>query len=208
MEALQGRIEKAHTATEIIFKGIRHDQWALPTPCTDWDVRTLANHMVGGYRLFHAAITGTGDGMDFEADWLGTDPVTEYTNAATDVLTAWRAPDVLERTLTISVGPVPGQIAALIHLTEVIVHGIDLAVATSQEQLIDDGSAEDLLTTMHQMGIMGQFRVQGIFQPELPAPSDAPAHRRLMAFLGRDANWQPAARAWAYRPAVQILKRR
>jgi uncharacterized protein (TIGR03086 family) len=191
MEALQGRIEKAHTATEIIFEGIRRDQWALRTPCAAWDVRALANHMVGGYRLFHAAIAGTGEALEFEADWLRNDPVTEYTTAAAGVLAAWRAPDVLERTLTISVGPVPGPLAALIHLTEVTVHGIDLAVATSQERSIDEDAAEGLLTTMQQMGVMEQFRVPGIFEPERNAAAEAAPHKRLMAFLGRPADISP-----------------
>jgi len=192
MESLQARIETAHEITATIFNGIQDDWWNSPTPCTEWDVRQLANHLVGGYRLFHAAIQGTGTPMDFDADWLGADPLTEYKSAAADVVSAWKEPVVLERTLTISVGPVPGHLAALIHLTEVTVHGIDLAVATAQEQCIDEDAAEDLLSTMQQMGVMEQFRVPGIFEPERSAPAGAPPHKRLMAFLGRTADFSPA----------------
>lgn len=185
MEPIQTRMAKAHQVTSGIFNGVREDQWKLPTPCQEWEVRQLANHMVGGYRLFQAAIQDTGVARDFDDDWLRSDPIQEYNSAATDVLTAWCEPGVLERTLSISVGPVPGHLAALIHLTEVIVHGIDLAIATSQEHCIDEDVAERLLGTMQQTGIMGQFRVDGIFQPERSAPSTGPAYRRLMAFLGR-----------------------
>lgn len=194
MESLQERIDKAHEVTATIFNGIQDDQWHRATPCTDWDVRQLANHLVGGYRLFHASIQETGAPMDFETDWLGTDPFAEYKSAAADVTRAWKEPGVLDRTLTISVGPVPGQLAALIHLTEVAVHGIDLAVATSQEHSIDEGAAEGLLNSMQQMEVMEQFRVPGIFQPEVSAAADAPPHKRLMAFLGRPADFSTAAR--------------
>ncbi|MFG6191986.1 hypothetical protein [Nonomuraea sp. JJY05] len=81
-------------------------------------------------------------------------------------------------------GTVPGAMAALIHLTEVLVHGVDLALATHQEHLVDQRSCEELLTVMRGMDF-GAFRRPGMFGPELPAPADATAHQRLLAFLGR-----------------------
>ena len=71
-----------------------------------------------------------------------------------------------------------------IHLTEVVVHGLDLAVATEQEFRVDEELSEQLLATMTSTGGIDAFRRPGIFGPEVTAES-APAHRRLLAYLGR-----------------------
>ncbi|MCO5968456.1 DinB family protein [Actinoallomurus soli] len=75
--------------------------------------------------------------------------------------------------------------AALIHLNEVLVHGAGLAIAGGREALIDEPACEEPLTTMRRMDF-GAFRRPGMFGPEVPAPAGAPAHGRLLAFLGRD----------------------
>ncbi|MBG0738063.1 TIGR03086 family protein [Paeniglutamicibacter antarcticus] len=188
MESLQAYLQRAHAATAAVFDRLRDDQWALSTPCPAWDVRALANHMVGGYRLFVAASSGSDDDADFERDWLGNCPKEAYRTAAAEVLAAWRVPGVLDRPLSISIGVVPGRLGALIHLTEVVVHGIDLAVATTQEEFIDEELAQQLLNTMLELGTMERFRAPEIFGPEKSAPPTAPAHRHLMAFLGRPAD--------------------
>jgi hypothetical protein len=71
--------------------------------------------------------------------------------------------------------------AALIHLTEVLVHGADLAIATGQEALLDEHACASLLTVMVGMDF-DAFRRPGMFGPALSAPADAPAHRRLLPF--------------------------
>lgn len=146
--------------------------------------------MVGGYRLFTAAIAQSDAAADLEQDWLGNRPKAEYRSAAADVLTAGQDPGSLERPLAISIGVVPGQLGALIHLTDAIVHAIDLAVSTRQEHLIDEDAAQQLLSTMQSMEMMDRFRVPDVFRPEVSAAPAAAAHRRLMAFLGRPANNQ------------------
>lgn len=92
---------------------------------------------------------------------------------------------MLQRPVALTIGTVPAQLGLLIHLTEVVVHGIDLAVATGQEGKISQSSARHLMEAMKASGAMTQFRVPGIFGPEL-APSDgATDHQQLMAYLGR-----------------------
>jgi uncharacterized protein (TIGR03086 family) len=180
------QLERAHTMTAALIDGVGEEHWLLPTPCPDWNVRALANHMVGGYRLFTSAIKQTDPPGHFEQDWLGNNPHAAYREAAAAVLTAWEVPGAMDRPLSISVGVVPGHLGALIHLTEVIVHGIDLAVSTGQEYRVNQESAQHLLNTMQEPGMMDPFRIPGVFGPEQPAPAEAPAHHRLMAFLGRD----------------------
>ena len=87
--------------------------------------------------------------------------------------------------LDLSVGRMPAPMAAVIELTEIVVHGLDVAVATGQEDAVDEEQAAALLDLMNGMGV-DAFRVPGVFGPEQPAPETAPAHVRLLAFLGRD----------------------
>ncbi|MEU1545209.1 TIGR03086 family protein, partial [Nocardia sp. NPDC005745] len=81
-------------------------------------------------------------------------------------------------------GPVPGPMAALIHLGELVVHGVDLAVSTTQQDHLDQNLCRHLLTTMQAMDF-STFRRPGMFADEQPAPLSAPAHQQLLAFLGR-----------------------
>ncbi|WP_157845374.1 TIGR03086 family metal-binding protein [Kitasatospora phosalacinea] len=165
------------------------DGWSAPTPCPGWDARTTLNHVVGGMRIFAAELTGTDPGGEHHDDWLGTDPTGAYRAAAEADRAAWQHAaatdaDLAEAKVRLGFGPVPGPMAALIHLTEVLVHGVDLAVAIDRTDLVDQHLCQDLLTCMQQMD-MDAFRRPGMFGPERPASESAPAHARLLAFLGR-----------------------
>jgi uncharacterized protein (TIGR03086 family) len=180
----------ALSTTSAFVAGVAPSQWSSPTSCPGWDVRAVTNHLVGGLRIFTAQLSGTAAAGEHDDDWLGDSPAAAFTAAAAAVLAAWRAPGAMDRTLSISLGDVPAPLGAVIELTEVVVHGLDVAVATGQEDRIDAGQAAALHDLMLGMG-MDSFRVPGVFDPAVPAPSGAPAHRQLLAFLGRRL---PAAR--------------
>jgi uncharacterized protein (TIGR03086 family) len=180
-----GRIDRAIEATGAVVAAIGLAQLDLPTPCTGWDVRDVLNHLVGGMRIFAAVVTDVGPGGEHEDDWLGEDPWMAYAMAADLDRKAWRSPGALDGTVTISLGTLPGPMAAVIHLTEVLVHGLDLAVAIGREDLADERASLQLLDTMAGMGGVDPYRVPGVFGPELAVPPGAPAHRRLLAYLGR-----------------------
>ncbi|WP_327044733.1 TIGR03086 family metal-binding protein [Microbispora sp. NBC_01189] len=176
-------IDQAIDATAGIVKGIGDHQWDAPTPCAGWHVRAVLNHTVGGMRIFTAELTGAG--ADHEADWLGDDPRAAFAAAGDADREAWHRDGALDHTVHISLGALPGPMAAVIHFTEVLVHGVDLAVATGQEDRVDEPLCEELLATMRGMGGIDAYRLPGVFGPEAEAPAGAPAHRRLLAYLGR-----------------------
>ena len=72
-------------STRKFVAGVRDDQWALPTPCGDWSVRELVNHIVAG-NLWAAELANgrTIDdvGSDLDGDMLGADPVAAYDASA------------------------------------------------------------------------------------------------------------------------------
>ncbi|NUW36339.1 TIGR03086 family protein [Nonomuraea sp. SMC257] len=185
MTAVIDQIDRALDMTAAVVKGIAHDRLTAPSPCPGWDLRTELNHLVGGMRVFAAELTGTDAGGAHEDDWLGADPQAAYAVAADLDRDAWHRPDALATTVRLGFGEVPGPMAALIHLTEVLVHGADLALATGQAHLVDDELCGELLAVMRGMDFAA-FRRPGMFGPAVPVCDDAPAHRRLLAFLGRD----------------------
>lgn len=185
MTDVVARIERAVEVTGRVVNGVTDAQWRAATPCTPWDVHTVLNHTVGGMHIFAALLNGTKPDRAHEDDWLGEDPKAAYATAAEADLAAWIRPGALDTTVHIALGALPGPVAALVHLTEVCVHGIDIAVATDGRSLLDENLCEHLLTTMRTMPGFDSFRMPGVFGPQAPAPSDAPPHIRLLAFLGR-----------------------
>ncbi|WP_330181696.1 TIGR03086 family metal-binding protein [Nocardia sp. NBC_01503] len=186
MITLIDRIDAAITTTGGIVDSIPVAALSARTPCAGWDVRTELNHLVGGMRIFAAELTGIDAGGEHESDWLTTDHHVAYRTAAALDRAAWQRPDALATNVRLGFGTVPGTTAALIHLTEVLVHGIDLAVAAGHEDLIDQRAAAELLEIMRGMDF-DAFRQPGMFGPDVSVPAAAPAHRRLLAFTGRSA---------------------
>ncbi|MFJ4099597.1 TIGR03086 family metal-binding protein [Amycolatopsis japonica] len=179
------RIDSAIDVTAAIVEGIHADQLPAPSLCSGWDNRFELNHLVGGMRIFAGELSDAPVDRDHHDDWLGDDHHAAFKTAAELDRAAWHRPDALHTTVHLGFGRVPGHLAALIHLTEVVVHGVDLAVTTGQEELVDQRQCTELLDTMRDMDF-GAFRRPGMFGPEHADPDGVAAHWRLLAFVGRD----------------------
>ncbi|MFB8281770.1 TIGR03086 family metal-binding protein [Nocardia colli] len=186
MDNVIGQIDRALDATSVIVAALDDSSMTAPTPCREWDVRTVLNHMVGNMHIFAAALSGTDSGADHESDWLGGDPQGAYAAAAEVDRAAWHRPDALEYTVHIPLGELPAATAALVHLTELVVHGVDLAVAIGRPDLADDELCGELLATMQAGGGIDRFRAPGIFDAEVLVEADEPGHRRLLGYVGRE----------------------
>jgi uncharacterized protein (TIGR03086 family) len=144
-----------------------------PTPCEDWDVAALADHLVAGTASFARAVRGE------QVDWTGPPPqvegdyATEFRRNADSLLAAWDAvPEDAQQ-----LGP-DWQAA------ELAVHTYDLATALGQStDELDVEVAERGLAFM-QANLKPEMRSTA-FGPERPAPSGANAYQRIAAFAGR-----------------------
>ena len=177
--------QRALLATGRIVAGVRPDQLGQPTPCRDWDVRLLLNHIIGGNHMFAEVARGgrvdaTGD-MD---DYTRPDPGTNYLASADAVLAAWAEPGAMERRVHMPFGDIPASAAVSIHFLDVVVHGWDLARATGQDTTIEPDLAAEALDISHGL-LSPELRETGVFGPEVPASADDPLHDRLVAFMGR-----------------------
>ena len=159
------------------------DQWSVQSPCSEWDVRGVANHMTGGALMVAAAVTG--QPMAHADDFVGTDPVGAFRSAADAALSAMRAdPSVLGRLVKLPFGEMPGAVVAGIFTNDEFAHAWDVAKATGQNTDLNPTMAEGCLAAAKQF-ITPELRGTGLFGPETPAPASASAADRLAAFMGR-----------------------
>lgn len=168
--------------TRSIFAGLRPEHMDKPTPCADWDVRTLAGHIVGGTWMFAGAARGEPPSGDPDADPLGDDPLAAYDASAAAGRAAWAEPGATEKTLHLPLGEMPGEIALSIAFLDTLVHGWDLATATGQDPSIDADLAVPALETAKMITAQGRG---DYFGPAVPIDDDAAPYQRLVAHLGR-----------------------
>jgi uncharacterized protein (TIGR03086 family) len=166
-----------------LIDGVRDDQWSLPTPCTEYDVRTLVNHLVGWVQVFAAGVndrTHEGDPAAYTSD----DPSAEFATAAKDLAAGWREGPA-DRAVKVSTMELPHEMAFAMTLMEYVTHGCDLAIATGQ----DVPFGEDELETTYAAAkatLPPEYRGEGkAFGDEIPIAGNAPVLDRLLAFMGR-----------------------
>lgn len=156
-------------------------QWSAPTPCTEWSVRDVVNHLVGMDLVFAALIEG--DPMpERRADRLGDDPARAYRASNASLQAAFARPGVLERSYAGPLGRATGTERLQIRLYDLLVHGWDLAQATGIPARLPEDLAEQALAFV-QLQLAPQSR-PGRFAGPQPVEESAPAIDRLAAFLG------------------------
>lgn len=162
-----------------LVAGVSAEQWTGQTPCEDWDVRALVSHVVGGNRLFAAALRG-----EQFAPGQDGDLVSAFAASGRELTSAFAAPGAMERVIQVPFGTVPGAIALHLRITETLVHGWDLATATKQPAWFDESIAGQALEfTRGALGAIPPERRP--FGPAQEAPESASNLEQLAALLGR-----------------------
>jgi uncharacterized protein (TIGR03086 family) len=181
MDAIEQFERTVDAATQMV-RSVSASDLGAPTPCTEWTVQPLIEHMIGTNNLFSTALTGdAGQPPDNMAADLGA----SYARSAETAVAAWQTPGALERTLKLPMGEMPAAMALTINLGDQLLHTWDLARALSRPYAMDPESAEGVLTLLQQI-VQPQFRGPGKgFAAEVPCPADAMVQDRLLAFSGR-----------------------
>jgi uncharacterized protein (TIGR03086 family) len=168
------------------------DQWAAPTPCLDWDVRALVNHIVGEDLwtvplMEGSTIAEVGD--RFEGDVLGDDPVAAARAAADAATIAAGSGLVAGRTVHLSFGDVPAEEYAYQLAADHLVHGWDLAAAVGGDRDFDPDLVEAVAGWYAEREEL--YRGAGeVGERPADAVASTPQDRLLVAF-GRDPAWKP-----------------
>jgi uncharacterized protein (TIGR03086 family) len=165
-----------------LVAGVTRAQWEAPTPCKNWDVRALVNHVVMGQAVFIAALHGQVR-PDVTADFLGDDPLGNFRSSSQMLLTAFELDGAMSKTIKVPFGEIPGFGAMHLRAIEALVHGWDLSQATGQPiSFAEDLTAVELAFARAAIGAVPR---EGRFDVEQPVAADAPALEQLAALLGR-----------------------
>lgn len=163
------------------------DQLDAATPCTEWTVREVINHLLGGLEMFAAATEGgeVGPPSGPPPDMIGPDPALQYDHYRKKVAMLYAEPGALQEMLKGSGGPVPGAQVLGIAFCDHLVHGWDIATATGQDATIPDDLAGAAWAFLDG-NISDDARGPGkIFSEAVAVPDDASVQDRMIAYLGR-----------------------
>jgi uncharacterized protein (TIGR03086 family) len=173
-----------------LLSGIDDNHWKAPTPCSDWDVRELVNHVTSEERWAVPLMQGrtigdVGDALD--GDLLGDRPIESAQRAAQDAIAAFADPGAAERTVALSRGPTLARDYAYELAADHLIHGWDLAAATGQDRTMPN----ELVTVVAEWFVDHEdaYRRGGAIADRVPVGSDAGIQDRLLAAFGRDPQW-------------------
>ena len=165
---------------------VRSDQWGCPTPCKDWEVRELVNHLLVEQLWVPPLLAGqtVGEvGSAFDGDQLGTDPVASWDAAAAAAHESLAAEGALGRTVHLSYADRPGEEYARELLFDLVVHTWDLARAIEGDEKIDPSLVDAVYSRIEPE--VDSLAASGLFDPPVPVPADADEQTRLIAATGR-----------------------
>lgn len=175
-----------------LVRGVDGARLGDPTPCPDYPVAAMLDHLMALTAAFTAAAgkrpvtgeesaPGTSTADHLHPDWRELLP-----QRLAGLAEAWRDPAAWQGTSEAGGITMPSPVTAVVALDEVVLHGWDLARATGQAFSVDDAHAQTVLEFTEQVAA----DPSGLFGPPVRLAADAPAFERALGFAGRDPGWQ------------------
>jgi len=162
-----------------------------PTPCTDWDLRTLLNHMIlwtsysAERRAYGESVAEELMSKDFTAE---PGYAQAYQAQLAKAVDAWSKPEAWAGDRNVMGSATPAADIAAMLIAEMVLHGWDIAEATGQDYRCDDAVARNVLKTVEAQGEL--FRQYQGFAAIVPVPAGATAFDRALALSGRDPGYK------------------
>jgi uncharacterized protein (TIGR03086 family) len=170
-----------------VVRRVGPDQWHLPTPCTDWDVRALVAHNHSENLWVPPIMAGrtleeVGD--VFEGDHLGGDPASVYAEASEAACVAVEEPAALDRTVHLSMGDTTGADFVWQRLADLVVHRWDLLRGIGANEALEP----DLVEAVYQWALPYEEMLASapdFFDPPVEPADGADPQTKLLNLFGR-----------------------
>jgi uncharacterized protein (TIGR03086 family) len=181
--------------TEQLVGNVSASQYALPTPCADWNVRDLLNQIVW-LPSMSAAVLRNEPRLPSTHEWaeVKDDPDDDrgavYRAAADDLLSVLNEPGSLDRNLASPIGEMPAKWWGELTFINQLTYCWDLATATGQGSTIPASLLDDADRLVRGV-LMLMPRTPELFDDEVPVSEPASRTERFVAFLGRDPGRTP-----------------
>ena len=171
-----------------VVDNVQPSELGNATPCTEWTVRDVINHVVGGATMFaecveQGSVPDDRLGQLMGGDNLGDDYKGAFHASSDRARAAFSGPGALEKMVKLPFGEMPAGVALNIAVMDVMTHALDIAKATGQT--VDDDELLETALTIGRQLITPEFRTPGVFDAEQPAPPNASTADQLLAFAGR-----------------------
>ena len=166
---------------------VADDQWELPTPCSEWNVRDLVNHIVYEDKWARPLFEGKKVeevGNAFEGDLLGDDPVAAWDSASEEARASANDPGAMERTVHLSFGDFPGSEYAGQLYSDHLIHAWDLARAIGADEKLDNELVEECFARNKPLEEV--LKASGAYGERIAPPADADTQTKLLAIMGRE----------------------
>ena len=179
--------EACQTITGIVRAAADADLGS-PTPCTDFDLRTLLTHFAGTTTAFVHA--GSSRSLDPDDPWgsnvkLSQEWPSQLEGNLSQIATGWSRAEALDGSIDGS--QMPARALGEMLLIEVILHGWDVARASGQQVEISDALGAEVLRCVSATADQGrEFHAYG---PEVTVAEDASDLDKALGLAGRDPNW-------------------
>ncbi len=180
---------KASQATADIASNVTVGQFSGATPCSEFDVKDLANHIAGFYGMSAMAARKQPLAGEPGADLVGSDPAGVIPSMIEGAVTAWEEPGSTEGKTQFGPGEYDADFAATITLFETVMHGWDLARATGQELQVSDDVGEAIFGIAQQVCNDDSRGEGNRFGPEINVSGRASAFEKALGLSGRDPAW-------------------
>ena len=162
-----------------VMRGISEEDLTTKTPCSEFTVTQLAEHLIGS--LVGLGRMAGGDVTSADSGTLES----RVAFVAQQAIEAWHQRG-LEGAVKLGDRDMPAALAASILSLELLIHAWDFAVATRQQVTVSDEVTSYVLELAKQV-ISPQQRAGGSFAAEVAVGPDAHILERLIAFSGRVA---------------------
>ncbi|BCJ75517.1 TIGR03086 family protein [Catellatospora sp. IY07-71] len=174
-----------------VLAAIRDEQLGAPTPCAEYHVGDLINHLFQVVGNFEGLARKEPTDWSSTPDVLGTDWRARFVTETDALVAAWTPESALEG-VSVNMG-LPQLTIGRMVLLDLVLHPWDLSVATGQEFIPDAGAVAELHILADDLGDLP--RRMGVFGAEVPVPADADPFTRLLGRAGRDPRWRSPAAA-------------
>jgi uncharacterized protein (TIGR03086 family) len=168
---------------------VQPDQWSHFTPCSEWDVRALVNHVTVENLWVPPLLQGSTIeevGDRFDGDQLGDDPQAAARRAVDAATEAASALESVDTAVHISSGDVPAHEYLMQVGADNLVHAWDLAIAVGGDTVLD-GELVEAVTEWFGGAAEEAYRAGGAIAERPSVADDADPQTRLLAMYGRTA---------------------
>jgi uncharacterized protein (TIGR03086 family) len=181
---LLARYDRAADDTSTVIFRVDSDQLSMPTPCTEWTVRQIINHLSSG--LLNAAARCRGEEIPYpDADRDDPEPQAGYAVSVAALGEAFGEPGVLDKIVWTPFGDQPASMVVHLRVAELLVHGWDIARATGQPTDFASELAERALAEWRDRLGDDPRPADSPIGPAQSPPADASPLDRLAAYFGR-----------------------